>query len=201
MSGKKVRIFAGRWKGRMLEVPSGARPTSGRAREALFSIVRESLRGAKVLDLYAGSGAVGLEAVSRGARRAVLVEQSPAALDRNVARLLADGSEVEVLRGVVAEALDALRRRGDRFDLIFSDPPYGSAADEALPQVVGEVLAPGGLVIVQTDAHSRALSEPAGWTMLARRDYGRNVFFFFSPTESSLKLPMPESFDGRDGKC
>jgi 16S rRNA (guanine966-N2)-methyltransferase len=200
LSGNKVRIFAGRWKGRMLEVPSGARPTSGLAREALFSIVRESLRGAQVLDLYAGSGAVGLEAVSRGARRAVLVEQKPAALDRNVARLRADGSEVEVLRGGVDEALDALRRRGDRFDLIFSDPPYGST-EEAIPQVLGEVLAPGGVVIVQTDGHSRALSEPAGWTMLARRDYGRNIFFFFSPTESSLKLPMPESFDGRDGKC
>jgi 16S rRNA (guanine966-N2)-methyltransferase len=200
LSGNKVRIFAGRWKGRMLEVPSGARPTSGLAREALFSIVRESLRGAQVLDLYAGSGAVGLEAVSRGARRAVLVEQKPAALDRNVARLRADGSEVEVLRGGVDEALDALRRRGDRFDLIFSDPPYGST-EEAIPQVLGEVLAPGGVVIVQTDGHSRALSEPAGWTMLARRDYGRNTFFFFSPTENSLKLPMPESFDGRDGKC
>ncbi|HEX7251797.1 MAG TPA: RsmD family RNA methyltransferase, partial [Thermoanaerobaculia bacterium] len=83
MSDRKVRIFAGRWKGRMLEVPSDARPTSGRAREALFSIVRESLRGARVLDLYAGSGAVGLEALSRGARRAVLVEQKPGALDRN----------------------------------------------------------------------------------------------------------------------
>src|SRR5262249_33463369 len=172
--------LAGRWKGRVPEVRPGARPTSGRAREALFSIVSESVRGADVLDLYAGSGAVGLEAVSRGARRAVLVEQRPAALDRNVARLPADGSELELLRGSVAHALVALRRRGDRFDLIFSDPPYGSAADAPFPPGLGEVLAAGGLVIVQTDSHSRALSEPEGWTMLARRDYGRNVFFFFS---------------------
>jgi len=201
LSGRKVRIFAGRWKGRMLEVPSDARPTSGRAREALFSIVSESLRGAKVLDLYAGSGAVGLEASSRGAGRVVLVERKPAALDRNVARLVADGSEVEVLRGSVAEALETLCRRGDRFDLIFSDPPYGSPPDEVLPRALGEILAPGGVVILQTDSHTRGLSEPAGWSMLARRSYGRNVFFFFSSTESSLRLPMPESFDGRDGKC
>ena len=201
MSAKEVRIFAGRWKGRLLEVPSGARPTSGRAREALFSIVSESLRGAHVLDLYAGSGAVGLEAVSRGARRAVLVEQKPAALDRNVARLPAESGEIEVLRGSVGEALEALRRRRDHFDLVFSDPPYGSTAEAAVPQTLGEILAPGGLVIVQTDGRSRALTEPDGWTILSRRDYGRNVFFFFARAESSLKLPMPESFDGREGKC
>ncbi|HEX7254025.1 MAG TPA: RsmD family RNA methyltransferase, partial [Thermoanaerobaculia bacterium] len=147
------------------------------------------------------SGAVGLEALSRGARRAVLVEQKPGALDRNVARLGADSSEVEVLRGSVAEALGTLRRRGERFELIFSDPPYGSAPGGAVLKELGEILAPGGLVIVQTDVHSRALTEPAGWTMLARRDYGRNVFFFFSLTESSLNLPIPESFDGRGRKC
>ena len=196
-----IRISAGRWKGRRLEVPEEARPTSGRAREALFSILRESVPDARVLDLYAGSGAIGLEAVSRGARRAVLVEKRPAALDRNVALLHASDSEVEVLRGSVAEALDLLRRRGDRFDVIFCDPPYDSPPDAPLPAALGDLVASGGLVIVQTDRHSRALAEPEGWTILARREYGRNIFVFFSRAESSLTLPMPGAFDGRDGKC
>ena len=75
-----VRIIAGRWKGRRLAVPDGARPTSDRAREALFSILQKRIPGAKVLDLYSGSGAVGLEAVSRGAARALLVEKSASVL-------------------------------------------------------------------------------------------------------------------------
>jgi len=196
MNSKSVRISAGRWKGRRLEAAEGTRPTSGRAREALFSIVRESLPGSRVLDLYAGSGAIGLEAVSRGAARAVLVERASAALDRNVSRLGASDAEVEVLRGSVADALELLRRREARFDLIFCDPPYGSPRETLLPAAVGDLLASGGVVIVQTDRPSAIFVEPAGWTVLARRAYGRNVFFFLARSESSLSLPMPDAFDG-----
>jgi 16S rRNA (guanine966-N2)-methyltransferase len=183
-----LRIGAGRWKGRRLDVPAGARPTSGRAREALFSILSDSLPGSRVLDLYAGSGAIGLEAVSRGAAYAVLVERQPSVLDRNVSRLGASEAEVEVLRGLAADAVDLLRQRAERFDLIFSDPPYGSAPDSLFPPEIGALLAAGGLVIVQTDRLSASIREPESWTLLARRVYGRNVFFFLSPFESSLSL-------------
>src|SRR6266540_2611674 len=102
----KVRIFAGRWKRRHLEVPAGARPTSGRAREALFSILQKRIPGARVLDLYAGSGAVGVEAISRGAERAVLVEKNAAVLRRNLARLPPAEGEIEVLEEDAGAALD-----------------------------------------------------------------------------------------------
>jgi 16S rRNA (guanine966-N2)-methyltransferase len=193
-----LRILAGRWKGRRLEVPKGTRPTSGRAREALFSIVRQSVPGSHVLDLYAGSGAVGLEAVSRGAERAVLVDLASRVLDRNVESLSASEGEVEVLRGSVDDALALLRRRSDRFDLIFCDPPYGSSGRALFPPDVADVLASGGLVILQTDRTPATVGEPAGWTLLARRRYGRNVFFFLARSESSLSLPMPDTFDGED---
>src|ERR1700675_2093796 len=90
-------IFAGIWKRRHLEVPEGSRPTSGRAREALFSIVQKRIPGARVLDLYAGSGAVGIEAVSRGAARAVLVERDARVLRKNLAKLPPADGEISVL--------------------------------------------------------------------------------------------------------
>src|SRR6266852_2298662 len=92
-----VHVIAGRWKARRLEAPPGARPTSGRAREALFSIVGERIAQARVLDLYAGSGAVGLEAASRGAPRVVLVEKRAEPLARTLARLSPEPDQVLLL--------------------------------------------------------------------------------------------------------
>jgi len=186
----RVRILAGRWKGRQLGVPDGARPTSGRAREALFSILRDSLPGAQVLDLYAGSGALGLEALSRGAARAVFVEDRPAALDRSLEQIGASQTESEVLRGDVQEALRTLLRRGDRFDLAFSDPPYGSPPERLVPADTAGLLKPGGLFILQVDRPGGSLSEPAGWSLVQRRDYGRNVFLFLTPVSSRFGVPF-----------
>jgi 16S rRNA (guanine966-N2)-methyltransferase len=190
----QIRIVAGRWKGRRLEVPPGARPTSGRAREALFSILQDSLKGARVLDLYAGSGALGLEAVSRGAAHAALVERHPAAIDRNVQSLTASEAEVEVLRGDAEEALRLLAGRGERFDLVFSDPPYDAASETLVPRELALLVAPGGLVVLQIDRPTQPLAEPEGWTLLKRRDYGRNVFLFLSPARTLLDLSLPEGF-------
>src|SRR6266545_5916362 len=144
--GPSVRIFAGQWKRRHLEVPSGARPTSGRAREALFSILQKRIPGARVLDLYAGSGAVGLEAISRGAGRVVLVDEDAAVLRRNIARLPPAEGEIEILEEDAETALDRLASRGVRFDLVFSDPPYshGSPASDQDSRVA-RVLAPEGI--------------------------------------------------------
>ncbi len=196
----RVRIVAGRWKGRALDVPAGARPTAGRAREAVFSTLQESLPGSRVLDLFAGSGAFGLEAVSRGAQRAVLVEERPAALDRSLQRL-GSPEDVELLRGTVESALAALARRGERFDLVFSDPPYESSRRWAVPAEALALVAPGGLFIAQVDRSTQAPGEPEGWTLLKRRAYGRNVFLFLSPSASAIDLTVPERFDRRNWKC
>lgn len=189
-----LRIGGGEWKGRALEVPKAARPTSGRAREALFSILHDSLVGASVLDLYAGSGAVGLEAVSRGAGRAVLVEEDATALLRNASRLDPGGERLRVLRGDSFRALRSLEREGERFDFVFADPPYGEVLPEGLLAAAAALLSPGGLAVLQRDSPSSTPAEPPGVTLVERRHYGRNVFYFFSRAGSSLDLCLPESF-------
>jgi len=180
-----VRIQAGKWKGRRLEVPETARPTSGRARAALFDLLGpERIANARVLDLFAGSGAVGLEAVSRGAAAAVFVDADASAVAKTCARIGAAPGEVRVVSGDAGAAVVALARGAERFDLIFADPPYGGA-DPPYGEDRGRamdgaaaLLAAGGVLIVQADA-GEAVLPPAGLKPLSRRDYGRNVFHFF----------------------
>ncbi len=176
-----VRIFAGQWKRRHLEVPAGVRPTSGRAREALFSILQKRIPRARVFDLYADSGAVGVEAISRGAEHAVLVEKNATVLRRNLARLPPAEGEIEVLEEDASAALDRLASRGVRFDLVFSDPPYthGSPAAD-LNAKVARVLAPEGIFVLQSDRFESGPSDARDLHLLDRREYGRNVFSFFA---------------------
>ena len=178
MKRPSVRIIAGRWKGRRLVVPDGARPTSDRAREALFSILQKRIPGARVLDLYAGSGAVGLESVSRGAARATLVEKSAPVLRQNLARLPPPREEVDISGEDVGSAVDALARKGVRFDLVFADPPYGTDP-RAIRSRAASLLADDGIFVFQAD---RDASPPRldGLALVETRDYGRNLFFFFS---------------------
>lgn len=175
--GPSVRIFAGFWKRRLLEVPEGSRPTSGRAREALFSIVQRRIPGARVLDLYAGSGAVGIEAVSRGAARAVLVEKDAGVLKKNVAKLPPVDGEISVLEDDAGRALLSLAARGVRFDLVVADPPYATKDPGALA-AAADVLTPEGIFVLQADRLAEAPELP-GLFLLERRAYGRNVFFFY----------------------
>jgi len=170
-----VRILAGRWKGRRLEGGPAARPTSSRARAALFSILGGRVAGARVLDLYAGTGAVGFEAVSRGAAFAALVDTEGEPLRQSAARIGASPGEIEIVETSADEALDRLGRRGERFGVVFADPPYGDAPDL---RPAAAVLAPSGLLVLQRDTGGEAPDVP-GLTLLERRPYGRNVFFFF----------------------
>lgn len=174
-----VRIIAGRWKGRRLDVPPSARPTSGRAREALFGILQKRIPGALVLDLYAGSGAVGLEAVSRGAARAVLVDKDAAVLRKNLARLPLPHDDVEILPEDAEAAVRTLARGAARFDLVFADPPYG-LRPPALHARAAALLARGGLVILQSDREGLTSPPLEGLALVEKRDYGRNVFLFYS---------------------
>lgn len=139
-----VRIIGGHWRGTKLPVADrdGLRPTADRVRETLFNWLQPMLPGARVLDLFAGSGALGLEAVSRGAREAVLVERDPA-LAAGLQALAARLPGGERVRVVCADALGWLRSAPDGFDLAFVDPPFAGAlwrpALEALtPQLAAE---------------------------------------------------------------
>lgn len=173
-----VRILAGAWKGRRLDVPEGARPTSSRARAALFDLLGpDRIAGSRFLDLFAGTGAVGLEAVSRGAAATVLVEADARALAKTLERLGEPAERVRLAAGPAASALAALERSGERFDVIFADPPYARGAEGEVPRAAA-LLAPGGVLVVQSDAKS-APSTPPGLKALRPRAYGRNVFHFF----------------------
>lgn len=174
-----VRILAGRWKGRVLLVPPGARPTSGRARAALFDLLGTRVAGARVLELYAGSGAVGLEAVSRGARSAVLVEPDGTAISRSLARLLPEPGEVVLMTDRAETAIRSLSRRSERFDVVFADPPYDRHPDPGELLELAGLLAPGGVLALQQDAAHENPKVP-GLALLERRAYGRNVFLFFA---------------------
>jgi len=176
-SPSSVRILAGRWKGKRLDVPPGARPTSGRAREALFDILQDSVVGARVLDLYAGSGAIGLEALSRGAAETVFVETERRALDVNLSRCAPDPATVEVFGGDARRAIDVFSREGRRFDFVFADPPY-SRGVSALSGSVGNLVAPGGRLVLQTDSDEES-PEIAGLSPAGRRAYARNVLWLF----------------------
>lgn len=150
-----MRVIAGEWKGQRLSTPSGRtiRPTTDQVRGALMDILAPWLAGARFLDLFAGAGGVGIEALSRGAREALFVEIDPIALTplkENLSRLGAKGRG-RVVRREVREALETFTRDGEWFELIFLDPPYGSAlAAETLKRLGdGALLPPNGIVVAQ----------------------------------------------------
>jgi 16S rRNA (guanine966-N2)-methyltransferase len=171
-----MRIIAGEWRGRKLVALVGmqTRPTADRTRETLFSMLVSrlgSFDGLRVADLYAGSGALGLEAVSRGAAHATFVETERAAIkaiEANIAALKA-GEKITV-RATSAAALPA----GQSFDLIFADPPYTLGSGSAVAIAVSKAgwLATGGWMAVETQKGD-SVAAPEGWTIEAERDVGR----------------------------
>jgi 16S rRNA (guanine966-N2)-methyltransferase len=150
-----MRVVAGIYGGRRLVAPRGSatRPTSDRVREALFSVLGPSPQGARVLDLYAGSGALGIEALSRGAAAAVFVDRSPRAIAAIRANLETLGIEAEVRRMAALAALRTAPARADAYDLVFLDPPYRRAAElgRELSDALPAVLAPGACVVSESD--------------------------------------------------
>jgi 16S rRNA (guanine966-N2)-methyltransferase len=174
-----VRVIAGAFKGRTLHAPRGqrTRPTADRVREALFSMLGP-LDGARVLDLFAGSGALAIEALSRGAAEAVLVERDPravAAIERNLEPL---GAAATVRR---RDVLDYLRDSDEGpFDLVFADPPYDSASrlaaplGEELPKLVSE----GARIVIESDKRKQVeLPLP----LLRERSYGDTAIAIYGP--------------------
>jgi 16S rRNA (guanine(966)-N(2))-methyltransferase RsmD len=150
-----MRVVAGLYGGRRLVAPPGSatRPTSDRVREALFSVLGTGVQGARVLDLYAGSGALGIEALSRGAASAVFVDHSAKAITAIRANLEALGIEAVVRRIEARAALRPPPEGADPYDLVFLDPPYRRAAElgRELSEALPAVLASGARVISESD--------------------------------------------------
>ena len=150
-----MRVVAGTHRGRLLVAPRGdaTRPTSDRVREALFSVLGPSVQDARVLDLFAGSGALGIEALSRGAASAVFVDRAPRAIEAVRANLTALGIEGDVRRMEARSWLRAASARADAYDLVFLDPPYRRAGElgRELSEGLAAVLASGARVVTESD--------------------------------------------------
>ena len=185
-----MRIIAGEFKGRRLAAVRGRiRPTSDKVREAIFNILGPRVLGAQVLDLFAGTGALTLEALSRGAAGAVLVDEDGAALGvlRENLESLGIKERVRVLALPVAGALRKLAAQGARFSLIFLDPPYGRGwAQKTLKALEASGLLMPDASIVAEHSHREALLEHLGGLCLIQtRRYGDTQVAFYEVRENS----------------
>lgn len=182
----RLRIVGGIWRRRRLRVPSGPaiRPTSDFLREALFDILADRVEGVDVLDLYAGTGALALEALSRGAATATLVEVDPTCLRaaRANAAALGCARRCRFLRMEGRAAVARLGRQGRHFHLILADPPYGSALGEATVQAVARhgLLFPGGLLVVEVSTRAAMPERLPPLVLTARRRHGGSALCFYS---------------------
>ncbi len=194
-----MRVIAGEARGRKLHAPPGSRvrPILDRVKVALFSLLeaRGFLAGARVLDLYAGAGSLGIEALSRGAASAVFVESDPrvvAFLQKNLeATGLAPGADTR--RATVAEVLDSLIEDDARFELIFFDPPFAESARAELGEVAEEMtracglLAPEGLVLLRCERKIDVPERVGELTLVERRRWGRNAVAFYAAAEQEAE--------------
>ena len=194
-----MRIVAGEARGiRLAPVPEGVRPTADRVREALFNSLGQFFDGGEVLDLYAGTGALGIEALSRGCERATFVEangRTAAVIRENLRRTRFEG-RAEVFRGDARREVEILVREGREYRLIFADPPYKIAASEigeVLPLLM-ELLAPGGRVVVESG--DPLASEVVESAKGVSRRYGGTFVTIFEGAEGTMDVAIcPGSFD------
>ena len=185
----RLRIIGGEWRGRKLSFPDlpGLRPTPDRVRETLFNWLRDILPGARCLDLFAGSGALSLEALSRGAERAVLVDSHPAVIDqlnRHLDALHARGARV-----VQAEAQAFLRGPGQSFDVVFLDPPFDSGQLQPCLALLaaGAWLAPTAWLYVETARRTPLPPLPEDWQVLRHKEAGQVGYYLLKRSTSAAQ--------------
>ena len=181
-----MRIIGGRLRGRKLQTFKGSqvRPTADRVREALFNILGRQFIGANILDLFAGTGALGIEALSRGAQTAVFVDNSPhslAVLQKNLDRCALQHC-TRTIRWDIARNLECLKGYPETFGLVFLDPPYHCAL---VPKTLNHLqqsgcLAPGAVLAAEHEAEAEFEMESTRFTCTDNRRYGRTALSFFS---------------------
>ncbi|NOY70005.1 MAG: 16S rRNA (guanine(966)-N(2))-methyltransferase RsmD [Deltaproteobacteria bacterium] len=182
-----MRIIAGKFKGRRLATPRGrnTRPTASKVREAVFNICGARCANAVVADLFAGTGAFGLEAVSRGADFAIFIDSARPAVDligKNIAVCRAQEKTCVILWDA-ARNLTCLKRLGKRFDIVFADPPYGSGFLSGTMKnlACAESIATGALIILEHDSHEAPIP-PEGLVVVDQRRYGKTIVTFLEKT-------------------
>ena len=180
----RLRIVAGNWRSRVLEIAAvpGLRPTSERIRETLFNWLEPRIAGARCLDLFAGTGALGLEALSRGAASVVFVENSPGAVDalrKNVSSLNASAAEIQS-----TNAISYLQMApAGSFDLVFLDPPFDDDNPDELCRLIDErgLLARGANVYLEQDRARAEPSLPDGWSVVKNKTAGNVRYMLVAP--------------------
>ncbi|MFH1853692.1 MAG: 16S rRNA (guanine(966)-N(2))-methyltransferase RsmD [Candidatus Omnitrophota bacterium] len=181
-----MRIIGGKFKGRIIEMPKGIRPTSDKVREALFEILKSRIEGASFLDLYCGSGAMGIEALSRGAGAVSFVDNSPkcgSVLKKNISLLgLSDISCINIYKKNTLSALQDFEKSGLKFDIIFLDPPYYSdlAKNSLIAISKCDILARN--VIIAAEIYKKSLLPAAigPLTKIRTAKYGDTILEFFA---------------------
>jgi len=180
-----MRVIAGTARRTNLISPDGisTRPTSDRAKESLFNVVHSYLHGASVLDLFCGSGAIGIEALSRGASHAVFVDSSRHAIDavhHNLSKTHLN-EHAHVMHAQASQAITTLT--GSQFDIIFMDPPYDTGLAQATISLIAQVkiLSNEGIIIVETDhKEGQTLHPPENYKIIDSRTYGRARFDIYN---------------------
>jgi 16S rRNA (guanine966-N2)-methyltransferase len=170
----RLRIVAGNWRSRLLDIADvdGLRPTAERIRETLFNWLAPTIQGARCLDLFAGTGALGLEALSRGAASAIFVERSAIAvrqLEENIRQLRATAARVEQ-----KDARDFIASTDEPFDIVFIDPPFAADLHQETCRLLAEhrTLEPGALVYLEQDRDRAPVALPASWQVLKDKTAG-----------------------------
>jgi len=176
-----MRIISGQFKGRKLKTLEGmnTRPTADRVKEALFNILGNKTYDAKILDLFAGSGALGLEALSRGASYCTFVDSSKDAISiiKENIKLCKQEENSKVINKDYVEALRLLK---DKFDIIFVDPPYSKGIELTVLKNIKEILSDDGIIVIETDKSDILDDEINGFLKYDTRKYGRTIISFYT---------------------
>jgi len=182
-----MRIIAGEYRGRIIKMPKDGRvrPTQDRVREAIFNVISKAVPGSKVLDLYAGSGAFGIEAISRGAELAVFSDTNIKCIDivkSNIALLGIEDSSVNILKKDAIKTIESLDGKGNKFDLVFLDPPYidGSIAKNTLIKIGAcDILSGRSFVIAEHSAKHEMPYHTGSIRLLKKSKYGDTAVSFY----------------------
>ncbi|MDR0696880.1 MAG: 16S rRNA (guanine(966)-N(2))-methyltransferase RsmD [Christensenellaceae bacterium] len=191
-----MRIIAGQYKGRALNAVSGisVRPTTDRVKESIFNLIRDKVEGAVVLDLFAGSGALGIEALSRGASNAVFCDHSRDAVNVLKTNLAKTNIESQILNKDYRACISELALRGFVFDIIFLDPPYESGIEnEALTLIAEkEILNAGGIIVLERKREDKPYKLPIEFNDSVVRNYGASTI---SILRRETKAAVTGTFD------
>jgi 16S rRNA (guanine966-N2)-methyltransferase len=179
-----MKIIAGEYKGRIIDMPDGIRPTSDKVREALFEILKNRIKGARFLDLYCGSGAMGIEALSRGAEKAAFIDSNHkciSILKRNLAKLGISQDLYDIYNKDCINGIEMLQGSGCSFDVVFLDPPYymGLAKNTLIGLSSCDILSPNVLVIAEVFKKECLAEELGVFKKIRSCKYGDTLLEFF----------------------